>query len=113
MLDGVEMSPTLHIAMHDIVANRTLDDNEDLWWETAQRLGSLGYDRHEVLHMLCSAVSDEVYAAMHGETPAVTATAEALAALPESWEAMRPPPRPRIDPARSPGRHRGPRHKPR
>ena len=110
VLDGVEMSPTLHITMHDIVANRILDQEDTQWWGTAQRLVSLGYDRHEVLHMLCNVVSDEVYAAMNGETPAEPAGA--LAALPESWEAMRPPPRPRPNPARSRGRHPGPRHRP-
>ena len=51
---------------------------------------SLGYDRHEVLHMLCNAASDEVYAAMNGETPPDALAA--LAALPESWEAQRPAP---------------------
>ena len=90
-LHGVTMSPSLHLSMHEIVANRIWDNDPPEWWDTAQRLTRAGYDRHEVLHMLAGVVSDEVYAAMNGEQRSDTASSEALAALPDSWEAMRAP----------------------
>lgn len=89
---GVAMSPQLHLTMHDIVAKRILDDEPKEWWDTAQRLTSLGYERHEVLHMLSSVVSDEVYQGMRGDPREDDASTRALAALPGSWETMRPTP---------------------
>jgi hypothetical protein len=96
VLHGQTMSPRLHIAMHEIVANQLWDDDPPETWATAQRLLAAGYDRHEVLHMLASVVSDEVHEVMTEKRPADPARMRAaLDALPESWEAMRedaPPP---------------------
>jgi Domain of unknown function (DUF1841) len=87
---GTTINPTLHIAMHEIVANQLWDDDPPEVWHTAQRLLNAGYERHEVLHMLASVNSDAVYDALHDEKPAdLDAMRAALAALPESWERRR------------------------
>lgn len=91
VLDGQVMNPNLHIALHEVVAERLWTDDPPETWSTAQRLSGLGYDRHEVLHMLMSAVSDEIFHAMQPDaTPQDPGrTRAALAALPGSWEAQR------------------------
>ena len=87
---GQVVNPALHIAMHEIVANQLLADEPPEMWQTATRLTDAGYERHEVLHMLASVVSDDVYAALHDNQPHNPArTRAALAALPESWELQR------------------------
>jgi hypothetical protein len=89
-VDGNVMSPILHITMHEIVANQLWDDNPPEVWQTAQRLSAAGYERHEVLHMLASVVSSDVYEAMaHDTPPDLERTRAALAALPDSWEQAR------------------------
>lgn len=50
--------------MHEIVANRILNDEPKEFWETARRLSRQGYRRHDVLHMLGTVISEEVYDAM-------------------------------------------------
>ena len=78
--------------MHEIVAERLWADDPPEAWPTAQRLSALGYDRHEVLHMLMSVLSDELYRAVQGSASGPQdpdQAAVALAALPGSWEAQR------------------------
>jgi hypothetical protein len=107
---GEPMSPRLHIAMHEIVANQLWDDDPPETWETAQRLLGAGYDRHEVLHMLSSVVAGELYGVMTESRPADQArTRAAFAALPASWEQKRPGPAeaPRNRAERRAARHRG------
>jgi hypothetical protein len=91
VLDGQLMNPSLHIALHEIVAERLWADDPPETWRTAQRLSALGYDRHEVLHMLMSVLSGELHQAMQGPASPQDPkhTALALAALPGSWEAQR------------------------
>jgi hypothetical protein len=92
VLDGQVMNPNVHIALHEIVAERLWSDDPPETWPTAQRLSALGYDRHEVLHMLMSVLSDELYQAMQRPASAPQdpeQTRAALAALPDSWEAQR------------------------
>jgi hypothetical protein len=89
-IEGETMSPAMHISMHEIVATQLWDDDPPEAWETAQRLISAGYDRHEVLHMLASVASGDVYAALvEGRRHALDKTRAALNALPESWEQAR------------------------
>jgi hypothetical protein len=88
--EGEALSPTLHIAMHEIVATQLWDNEPPDMWLTPQRLIDAGYDRHEILHMLASVVSADVYNALHHHQPHDPArTRDALAALPESWERQR------------------------
>lgn len=88
---GREMNPRLHLALHAIVAKQLADLDPPEVWETAQRLRGLGYARHEILHMLGSAISAEIWRALHGHrTYDREAHLAALAALPASWERQRP-----------------------
>ena len=87
---GRAVNPALHLAMHEIVSNQLLANEPPEMWGTAKRLMDAGYDRHEVLHMLASVVSDDVYSALHDNQPPDPArTRAALAALPGSWEDQR------------------------
>lgn len=63
------MSPGLHIAMHEIVTNQLWADTPPEMWETAERLTAAGYARHDVLHMLGSVVSGQVWQAMVDGAP--------------------------------------------
>jgi len=84
------INPTLHITMHEIVANQLWANNPPEVWETAQRLVADGYERHEVLHMLCSVASGEVFDALKHEQPHdPDRMRAALDALPGSWEELR------------------------
>ena len=87
---GRVVNPQLHLAMHEIVANQLLANDPPQMWDTAKRLTNAGYERHEVLHMLASVVSADVYSALHDNRPSDPArTRAALAALPGSWEQQR------------------------
>jgi hypothetical protein len=88
--DGETINPALHIAMHEVVANQLWDDNPPEVWRTAERLLAAGYERHEVLHMLASVVSSDVFDILKSETPHdPDKTRAALDALPSSWEQRR------------------------
>jgi hypothetical protein len=89
---GGTTSPRLHLAMHEVVANQIWHDDPPEMWATAQRLTQAGYDRHEVLHMLASVVSNDIYNAMTSNSPFdIARTRRELAALPDSWEALKAP----------------------
>lgn len=92
-LDGAPMSPRLHLAMHEVVLNQILDGDPPETSKTATRLRGLGYDRHEVLHMLASVVATELWDVLDTRKPSErTRLVAALDALPRSWERQRPPP---------------------
>ena len=89
-LGGQVMSPRLHIAMHEIVANQLLADEPAEIWQTALRLTEAGCQRHDVLHMLGSVVSGEVWQALAKGSPHdINRIRQELAALPDSWEELR------------------------
>jgi hypothetical protein len=89
-LNDTTINPALHLAMHEIVANQLWADDPPEVWHTAQRLLAAGYERHEVLHMLASVVSDDVYQTLHDQKPPdPDRTRVALAALPDTWEQQR------------------------
>jgi hypothetical protein len=84
------MNPRLHIAMHEIVANQLWADDPPEVWRTARRLLQAGYERHDVLHMLGSVMSGEIWKTLHDKAPFdAERMRRELAALPASWEAMR------------------------
>jgi hypothetical protein len=88
---GQPMNPRLHIALHQGVAEQIVNDEPPEVWQTALRLEALGYGRHEVLHMVASVLSGEVWQVMAEQQPYDRERhLAALAALPASWEAMRP-----------------------
>jgi hypothetical protein len=57
-IGGKPVSPRLHLSMHKIVANQLWDDEPPQTRQTA-RLLALGYQRHDVPHMLGSVVAGE------------------------------------------------------
>ena len=83
------INPRLHIAMHLIVANQLLGDDPVETWQTVQRLSRLGYDWHNIMHMIAAVVSDDIYTAMTQREPFDAADyARRLEELPGDW----PPP---------------------
>jgi hypothetical protein len=89
ILDGEPFSPRLHLAMHQIVANQLLADDPPATWQTVQRLAGLGYDWHNIMHMIARLLSDDLHTALteHREFIA-TDYVPRLAELPGEW----PPP---------------------
>jgi uncharacterized protein DUF1841 len=91
VVGGREINPRLHLALHEVVASQVIGGDPPEVWATAQRLRRLGYDRHEVLHMLGSAMSGELWEALQGRRGYDHAAhVAALDALPDSWERQRP-----------------------
>jgi len=98
-IDGSELNPRLHLTVHEIVATQLADDDPPEVWATAQRLGRLGYGRHEILHMLSAAMAPQLWAAMHDQREYdLEQHRSALAALPDAWERERPTPSAARDP---------------
>lgn len=61
------MNPHLHLAIHEVVANQLWDEEPPETWQTARRLDLLGYERHEVFHMIGSVVAAEIWQIMHDQ----------------------------------------------
>jgi hypothetical protein len=91
VVDGEAFSPRLHVTLHQIVANQLMADNPPEAWQTVQRLAALGYDWHNIMHMIGRLVSGDIYQIMH-EHSAVDPSdyARRLGELPGDW----PPPGP-------------------
>jgi hypothetical protein len=89
IVDGEPFNPRLHIAMHQIVANQLLVNDPPETWQTVQRLASLGYDWHNIMHMIAALVSDDVYRVVQERRPFDPASyTRRLHELPGDW----PPP---------------------
>jgi hypothetical protein len=56
-IDGQVMNPRLHLTIHEIVATQLWDNDPPEVWQTARRLLDAGYERHEIPHMLGSALA--------------------------------------------------------
>lgn len=79
--------------VHEVVAAQIIDGDPPEMFETAQRLLALGRDLHEVQHMLGSTIAAQIWTATHEARPASrTEHAQALAALPGSWDDQPRPP---------------------
>ncbi len=90
LVGGEPLNPRLHITIHEIVANQLWADDPPEVWQTARRLLDAGYDRHEILHMIGSALTGEIWTLLHERKAADTIRyVRALEALPASWEAKR------------------------
>jgi hypothetical protein len=91
IVDGEPVNPRLHVAMHQVVANQLLADDPPEALQTVQRLAGLGYDWHNIMHMIASLVTEDVYGALveHRKHDPV-AYARRLSELPGDW----PPPEP-------------------
>jgi len=64
IVDGEPFSPRLHITLHQVVASQLLAGEPAETWQTVQRLAALGYDWHNIMHMIARVISDDIYAAM-------------------------------------------------
>jgi hypothetical protein len=77
--------------MHQVVANQLLADDPPETWRTVQRLAGLGYDWHNIMHMIASLITEDVYWALkEHRQPDPAAYARRLSGLPGDW----PPPEP-------------------
>ncbi len=87
--DGEPMSPTLHVTLHLIVANQLMADDPPETWQTVQRVAGLGYDWHNVMHLVMGPVTEAVYETLAQKRPFDRADyVRRLAELPGDW----PPP---------------------
>ncbi len=104
-IDGNVFNPRLHLVMHEVVANQLWSGEPPEVWQTARRLEGLGYERHEILHMLGSVAVEHIWEVLkEGRRYDHARYVAALAALPDSWESLQRPPHP---PHRSDARRRG------
>jgi hypothetical protein len=88
-IDGSPMNPRLHLTLHEIVTNQIWHDDPPETWLTAKRLIAAGYERHDILHMLASVLSGQIWSTLRDGTPHDPAAyARDLAALPGSWEQL-------------------------
>ena len=85
---GETVNPTLHVALHGLIANQLLNDDPPETWQTVQRLAGLGYDWHNVMHMVMGPVSSFLQQAMTGRPFDREEFVRQLNELPGDW----PPP---------------------
>jgi Domain of unknown function (DUF1841) len=91
VVDGEEVDPRLHLTLHEMIVEQLWEDDPPEAWRTAQRLTAAGYERHEILHMLGSALVPQLWrATAKGEASSTEEYLDALSRLPRSWEGTRP-----------------------
>jgi len=91
IIGGELVNPRLHVAMHQVVANQLLADDPPETWQAVQRLAGLGYDWHNIMHMIASLVTEDVYGVLQEHRkPDPAGYARRLNQLPGDW----PPPKP-------------------
>ena len=66
---GETINPTLHVTLHGVVANQLLADDPPETWQTVRRLAGLGYDWHNVMHMIMGPVTSSVYQTLARKRP--------------------------------------------
>jgi hypothetical protein len=87
---GEKIDPRLHLTLHEIITEQLWQNDPPEAWQTAKRLLSAGYDRHEIFHMLGSALVPQLWRALsEGERASNEEYLDALADLPGSWEGAR------------------------
>jgi hypothetical protein len=86
IVSGEPFSPRLHITLHLIVASQLLADDPPETWHTVQRLARLGYDWHNITHLIAAVVSDDLYLMMKERRPFDPGSyARRLSKLPGDW----------------------------
>jgi hypothetical protein len=84
--DGEPVNPTLHVTFHQVIANQLLADDPPETWQTVQRLAGLGYDWHNVMHMVMGPVTGAVWEATAEKRPFNRADfVRRLRELPGDW----------------------------
>lgn len=90
VVDGDEVDPRLHLTIHEIVAEQLWENDPPEAWQTARRLLESGYERHEIFHMLGSALVPQFWRVLgEGKPTDHDEYLRAMAALPGSWEGAR------------------------
>jgi hypothetical protein len=86
IVDGQPFNPRLHVAMHQVVANQLIADNPPETWQTVQRLARLGYDWHNIMHMIAALVAEDVHRSVTERLPFDAGDyARRLNTLPGDW----------------------------
>lgn len=86
IVGGEPVNPRLHVTMHQVVVNQLLADDPPETWQTVQRLVGLGYDWHNIMHMISALVTEDVYWAMkEHRRPDPADYARRLNELPGEW----------------------------
>jgi hypothetical protein len=62
--NGEPVDPTLHVTLHQVVARQILSGEPAETWHTVQRLAGMGYDWHNVMHMIAAVVGQDIYHAV-------------------------------------------------
>ena len=89
-IDGQAINPRLHLTIHEVLAKQLWENDPPEVWQTARRLLDAGYERHEILHMLGSALVPRLWELLHEGAPADSGGyVRALQLLPASWEQQR------------------------
>ena len=84
--DGEPFNPRLHVTLHQVIANQILADDPPETWQTVQRLAGLGYDWHNVMHLIMGPVTEAVWNALAEKRPFDRADyLRQLAELPGDW----------------------------
>jgi hypothetical protein len=69
IVDGEPFSPRLHVTLHQVVASQLLAGDPLETRQAVQRLADLGYDWHNVMHMIAAAASDDLRCMMSERQP--------------------------------------------
>ena len=86
IVGGEPMSPRLHVTLHQVVANQLIADDPPETWQTVRRLAGLGYDWHNIMHMISVLAAEDLHQAMTGGQPFDREDyARRLDALPGDW----------------------------
>jgi Domain of unknown function (DUF1841) len=84
--EGEPTNPRLHVMLHTVIANQLLADEPPETWQTAQRLAGLGYDWHNVMHLIMGPVGEAVFQTLSEHQPFDRADyVRQLAELPGDW----------------------------
>jgi hypothetical protein len=83
---GDVINPTMHVLLHTVVAKQILADDPPQTWQAVQRLAGLGYDWHNVMHMISELVSNDLWHAQaEGQAFDLADYLRRLAELPGDW----------------------------
>ena len=95
--------PPGHGIYRGLVANQLLAGDPPETWQAVQRLAGMGYDWHNIMHMIASLVTEDVYQALiEHRQPDPASYARRLTGLPPGdW----PPPEPAGEGQRRPAGH--------
>lgn len=74
VVGGEQFSPRLHVTLHQVVASQLLADDPPETWQAVQRLVGLGYDWHNIIHMIAAVVSDDLDPALNEHHRSTRAT---------------------------------------